>query len=502
MTTGSNSCLRLDPLGAVHGQRPAANRAVEAARLAWEEELRRRCTALQAALSCDLAGAETTSDADARRPSGSDPAEAAKLTASDRVATGLLSHGRGPGCRTARLAPWDVLYTCLVANSNTTKAAVRPAPPSPWTALPFRIAAPTLRDLRICWRAMLPQRMRGPTPLPRERWVAFGSAGFTPAPSCIADVDTVLERGRADESRQVLTQGAHPSHRAALWAQALGLPPRRARAAASRKSAERDADALLFEELCRQVEARPLLVDYCVETDLRDTCNSSEFFVFSEVVRSTLLALSRDPSVPGECPEVPHPLLLAHPWHPPTQPGETPPRAGLFVYPPSGAMPSRALAQMAALVAYLTVDRVAHFHLFRALHCRLLWATRTISARPWPAPALPGLCALFEACLRDLDPELTWHLHSISAPPLKLVFPWLLSGFAGVLEAGQVLELWDRCVACESMAPASLLAAGVLWFKRSVLLSTRTPLEAQQALQDLKHLKTAPILLGALCGGV
>lgn len=62
-----------------------------------------------------------------------------------------------------------------------------------------------------------------------------------------------------------------------------------------------------------------------------------------------------------------------------------------------------------------------------------------------------------------------------------MVVPWFTQGFAGFLEPLQVLLLWDRVVACDSLEPFAVLAAAIFAFRKHRIMSVRdraTPLIA------------------------
>lgn len=62
-----------------------------------------------------------------------------------------------------------------------------------------------------------------------------------------------------------------------------------------------------------------------------------------------------------------------------------------------------------------------------------------------------GLCSLFETLLQAKDAQLFFHLRKIDAQPLKIVFKWIVRSFSGYLASCQLLELWDRILAYNSL---------------------------------------------------
>jgi hypothetical protein len=55
--------------------------------------------------------------------------------------------------------------------------------------------------------------------------------------------------------------------------------------------------------------------------------------------------------------------------------------------------------------------------------------------------------------------------------PLSIAFKWILYWFVGVLEPAQVLDLWDRILAYESMDYLAITAAALFSFQKNELLS-------------------------------
>ncbi len=61
------------------------------------------------------------------------------------------------------------------------------------------------------------------------------------------------------------------------------------------------------------------------------------------------------------------------------------------------------------------------------------------------------LCALFENLLQLKDAKLFAHMKKIHVQPLKIAFKWIIRAFSGYLVSSQLLELWDRVVAYDSL---------------------------------------------------
>lgn len=85
-------------------------------------------------------------------------------------------------------------------------------------------------------------------------------------------------------------------------------------------------------------------------------------------------------------------------------------------------------------------------------------------------PALPGLAAAFESLLEQVAPDPARHCARLGFDPLRAALPWMVGGFAGVLEMGQLLLLWDRVIGYDSLLPLAVVAAGVFLFLRNPIL--------------------------------
>lgn len=70
--------------------------------------------------------------------------------------------------------------------------------------------------------------------------------------------------------------------------------------------------------------------------------------------------------------------------------------------------------------------------------------------------------------MQEAEPEVTKHIESLGITPLQLVLPWMLNAFANQLPVDQLLLLWDRIIALDSLLPLPLLALAVFVFRREV----------------------------------
>jgi len=105
-----------------------------------------------------------------------------------------------------------------------------------------------------------------------------------------------------------------------------------------------------------------------------------------------------------------------------------------------------------------------------------------------------SLCVLFENLLQTHEPALFYHLKEVGAHPLRLVFNWLIYAFAGYLETEQLLLLWDRIFAYDSMELLAVLAMAILSYRRTNLMEVTNLQAAQTVLADVSTLNTVALL--------
>lgn len=75
-------------------------------------------------------------------------------------------------------------------------------------------------------------------------------------------------------------------------------------------------------------------------------------------------------------------------------------------------------------------------------------------------------------CPQESEPEVVQHLEQMECPALQLGLPWIMTAFAGHLAVGEVLLLWDRIIAFDSLLLLPVLAVAVLAFRRQVGLAS------------------------------
>ena len=66
-------------------------------------------------------------------------------------------------------------------------------------------------------------------------------------------------------------------------------------------------------------------------------------------------------------------------------------------------------------------------------------------------------------------------MQQVECPALLLGLPWIMTAFAGHLAVGEVLLLWDRIIAFDSLLLLPVLAVAVLAFRRQVSMLQPAP---------------------------
>lgn len=115
-----------------------------------------------------------------------------------------------------------------------------------------------------------------------------------------------------------------------------------------------------------------------------------------------------------------------------------------------------------APICYVYNDPILLYFIFRKLFMKYFFKLTIISCDP---QSIIGLCALFENILQCKDPTLFYHLRKIEVQPLQIVFKWIVKCFSGYLASSQLLELWDRMLAFNSLEilPSLLFVSYVLF---------------------------------------
>ncbi|WAQ99539.1 TBC19-like protein [Mya arenaria] len=280
----------------------------------------------------------------------------------------------------------------------------------------------------------------------------------------VDDVDIPPEMFDADRmklGRKVITadhgplaqeyakKGCPISLRGDLWCQILGV-------------IIDEFDVLYYEQLKSNVIAHDLLVDSLLYKDVKLTAtNDDQYFVFEDFLYQSYIR------------------------------GKLGDENFAVVYPPNGVIPFHGFAMYVAPLCYLYQEPVKLYYVFREIYTRYFFRLHSISSHP---QGIVCLSLLFENLLQMHEAELFFHLKSVGCQPLRIAFKWLVRAFSGYLHSDQVLLLWDRVLAYNSLEILPVLAVSIFSFRKTNLLKVQSYNAAEAVLADLTTLQVIPLV--------
>ncbi|XP_025088277.1 TBC1 domain family member 19-like [Pomacea canaliculata] len=283
----------------------------------------------------------------------------------------------------------------------------------------------------------------------------------------------VLAAKHAPTAQEYAKKGCPTSARGELWCQIMGIEVT-------------DVDILYYGQLKTSVIQHDLLVDNLLYKDVKLTAtNDDHYFVFEDFLYQVLLPFSRDT------------VVLKHFEHNSTTPPKSYIRGKLgveefaVVYPPNGVIPFHGFAMYVAPLCYVYKDVVTLYYVFRHMYMHYFYRLHSLSSHP---QGIVALSSLFERLLQMSEPELFQHLVRIGCQPLKIAFKWLMRAFSGFLASDQVLLLWDRILAFDSLEILSVLCVAIFCFRKTNLMKVTTFSAAEAVLADVTTLQVIPIL--------
>ncbi|KAF0718691.1 Aste57867_1541 [Aphanomyces stellatus] len=271
--------------------------------------------------------------------------------------------------------------------------------------------------------------------------------------------DKVLHNGTVPTARQYAKTGCPINIRPHIWRQALSVA----------------IDPVYFQQLEAKVRGYTFVTDGLFLFDVQQTTDSSDYFPFEDHLRSVMLAFSRDAQVPSQAV-----VTLQHPIV-----------ANEMTIPPANVMPCSGLVMFVSPLCYLYDDPVHVYFVFREMYCRYWCQLAGISSR---SNSILALCKTFETLIHRHIPVVVQHLLHHSIVPLSIAFPWIQSGFSGVLEIDQVLLLWDRVVGYDSLEIIAIFAAALFTFRSEELLLVTKTEDAKDLFAEALEIQVMPIL--------
>ncbi|KAM7538315.1 hypothetical protein Aperf_G00000069272 [Anoplocephala perfoliata] len=266
------------------------------------------------------------------------------------------------------------------------------------------------------------------------------------------------------QAGKYLEHGCPFGRRSKMWKLCLGV-----------KITDEDADK--YSELKNKVSQNGLLVDHLIHREMKMiVSNDDVYFVFVDYIYKILLPFLRDCDV-LKCGNKESSSLnqSLHSTH----------------FPPSGVVPFRGFSMYISPLCYLYDDTVELYVVFRELYIRYFHKLHSITEDDG---GMLSLCITFERILLEKEPRLVLHLTSIGAPPLQIAFRWMLRGFSGYLAAEQVLLLWDRVLAWDSLEILAILAVAIFSFRKRNLMEAKKLDTVEVILEDISTLNVMVLI--------
>jgi hypothetical protein len=211
----------------------------------------------------------------------------------------------------------------------------------------------------------------------------------------------------------------------------------------------------------QRVEKFNLLMDRVVELESKHCQNDDHYFVFEETIRDVLLYWSRDDWVSNRLSKLGYDI---------PEKEETLDASLNTVYPIWG------ISLYVMPLCYVFEDPGELYIVFRQLYTKYFYQLHCPSDKQY---GILSLTILFENLLKQKHMDLFLYLHrDLGIQPLDIAFKWILYAFVGVLESDQVLLLWDRMIAFDSLEILALTAAALFSFRKDCLMLCQSKEEA------------------------
>jgi hypothetical protein len=296
----------------------------------------------------------------------------------------------------------------------------------------------------------------------------------------------LLQNAYLPALRQYAKTGIPQSLRSAYYARLLGV---------SLPLSAKDA-AYFQSHLLHSVGAYTFITDALQRFDIQEAVDSEEFFVFEEALHAVMMAFSRDAHVPEKSAvTINTAVIRVAAAQPRGGAGSAPAAAAsgesIHCVPPNHVVPFHRQVFLCAPLAFIFAAPAELYFGFRALYLRHWCKLHTISSAP---EAVVSLSKTFEDLLIARAPQVFFHCTALGVPPLAVAFPWLFSAFSGWLQVDQVLLLWDRIVAFDSLLLLPAAAAAIFTFRAKFVLQAKTQQEIHDIFRELCNLQIIPLL--------
>jgi len=378
----------------------------------------------------------------------------------------------------------DLLETLLrIETTNVSPMYIHAAPHG--CACPVRLAPPSLKHLRISLGRLHSGYFHVGVGNVRQVIDLASGQGVNAAAD---DVESTFVRYEAAASladmQRLASCGVFPALRAKYWTKLMGV---------QNSPSFRTA---YFQQLLRSRSAHgSLLLDDLLATDVDHCTNNDAYFLFQDMLCDIMGAFGRDPWTASH--KVAGPFLesLTKRMNDLTfdaRVAATHPAMG-----PSSVQPFKGLVLYAAPLCYVCANPEDAYFLFRRMYA-LYWC-KLSAIDDDPSTAL-GLCCAFEHLLLELAPQVAKHFDDIGVIPLKIAFPWIHLAFSAYLKVDQLLLLWDRIIAFNTLDLLPLLAASIFAARAHELVHAKDEAAARKILASPPE-NVATLLQATLFGG-
>jgi len=332
-----------------------------------------------------------------------------------------------------------------------------------WQLTKLHLKTPTVTELRQRYRELSPQirQMGVDNNIYGSEW--FGAERERTGAA-------LATNGYIPHLKNFAKTGVPQSQRPALWARILGCVPG-------------PKEFHYYQTVKDRVNRVDLVSDYLVRFDVQETSDYDEFFVFSDPLLEIMLIFSRDTQIPKLCSLLPTTAVIETPN--PLSEDEK------ISIPPSTVIPYYQMSLLAAPFSFVYAGVEEMYFVWRAMYCRYFCRLHVLSSRP---DSILYLSRMFENLLLAAHPKVFYHGIKVGAHPLRTAFPWIFTAFSGVLPVFQVLQLWDRVIAYDSLELIPTLAAAIYVFRAEHVLASKTAEEVHAVFKETVHIQAIPLL--------
>jgi Rab-GTPase-TBC domain len=319
-----------------------------------------------------------------------------------------------------------------------------------------QLQTPDIRELRIIYTDLQPEICQYGVDDSNMSWFREKS---------LQTAKELVENGSVPEIRQYARTGIPASMRNKMWASMLNAHPGQ-------------AGYDKFIQMQNSIVNYDFITDELMRMEIAHASDNDEFFVFTELLEQIMLTFARDSQVPSACAVPPNSAPI-------TSAGSS------LTVPPCSVVPFYQQSLLAAPLCYMYTGAIDAYFVFRQMYCRYWCRLHTISS--YPGSAL-YLAKMFESLVQTCKPTAYHHAVTVGVHPVRIVFPWIFCAFSAYLPVLQVLQLWDRVLAHDSLDLIAVLAAAIFSFRSTAVLEARTKEEIKSVFREISTLQVVPLL--------